>query len=127
MLFAVAMLFLQESSFDAARDFARCQALYESFSYVYEARNQSATAEQYRGMARGALLVAEFFAEDYTGEYERGRAMVENFYGLEISRLASLAEQGDVDMDLAEYCHSTLQPIQVDFIDAMRREAYRQE
>lgn len=127
MLLLAILLSAQIDSFDTARDLARCQALYESLAFIYASRDEPATAEQYRGMSRGAMVAAEFFAHSYTDDEASASEMVENFFQIERNRLASLAERGNLDLELAEYCHITLQPIQVEVIEMLRREAYRPE
>jgi hypothetical protein len=116
-----------EDSFKAARDFARCRALYERFAEVLEVGDRPASAEEYQGMARGAWLTAHWFAFAYNPDPEIATELIENAYLIEANRQGAFAERSQVDTELALYCHQEMQPIQVMVIDALRRGTYADE
>lgn len=122
---------IAQDPFFAMEEFARCAARFDIAAMVHDKEGKLAGAEEYRGAARGALAVAQFFALQSVSEpmitnpaapdpIQFRLLQVESFYELEIVNQGSLAERSGFDEDGFRYCFD-LQPLQIRTIEAMRR------
>lgn len=115
-----------EISYELSEDFARCSALYEHLANIVETSGAAANAEELRGTGRGAQLAAMFLAASAGIDEARIDEFIANFYELELTRQMAFIERGELDEAQMTAC-AELQPIQVEIVTMLRREAYRPE
>lgn len=116
MLMAASAAFAEVDQFAVMQDFSRCAALYDHAADLGEIAGKPASAEEFRGAARGAKLAAEVSAmlidmpaEDASDAawkaYQANSAMrseqITSLYSLELNRQRALFESGEVDTDPA--------------------------
>ncbi len=130
--------FAEIDQFAVMQDFSRCAALYDHAADLGEKAGKPASAEGFRGAARGARLAAEVSAmmidmpEDGASDadwkaYSANSAMrseqVASLYSLELNRQRALYESGEVDSDGMQRCID-LNPLQTTIVEQVRRSGY---
>lgn len=122
---------LVRDPFAAMEQFARCAARFDLAAALHDQEGKPVSAEEYRGGARGALAVAQFFAMNLAAEpmienpensdpLKPRMSQIESFYEVETVKQGALAERGGFDEDGFRYCFD-IQPLQIRTIEAMQR------
>jgi len=122
------------------RDFGRCSALMEHTAKFLEKNGKPANAEEMRGYARGARVVADLATtlkealtmKDDASEAElrdsqkriaTKSASLSSIIELETVRQRAFAERGELDTDMLTFCVQ-LNPVQKTIIEGLRRDGF---